>query len=401
MSELINNSSLRLENLCLFSERLINGENGNLLIEEYKTFIETVNAAEAMQVFDYLLVKGYALEKVKQNVGKIINVFFKSLDSIKWNKPTEGHLLYYMMLENREVEKRMNSIRPLIKKLLIEKSEDEKEIFESLLLKIRELKEYELHYIKKENILFSWLEKTFPEYRCIKLMWSFDDDFRKSIKNIEFILSSANPDKQELNKQLGKLFFVVFPLIFREEQIVFPVAMRAIPDHTWNEMMEQSFEIGWSYNVKPEYKSMPGPLFSNDNGLINLGTGYLNSEQLILLFENLPVDITFVDEHDEVRYFSGAKHRIFPRSKAIIGRKVQNCHPPESINIVNEIIDAFRTGIKDHADFWIKMRERFIHIRYFALRNEKGEYKGTIEVSQDITEIHALTGEQRLLSWKV
>jgi len=120
-----------------------------------------------------------------------------------------------------------------------------------------------------------------------------------------------------------------------------------------------------------------------------------------LMLNNLPVDITFVDEHDEVCYFSGAKHRIFPRSKAIIGRKVQNCHPPKSVHIVNEIIAAFRTGKKDHADFWIQMKGSFIHIRYFALRNESGEYKGTIEVSQDATDVRQLQGERRLLDWNI
>jgi DUF438 domain-containing protein len=118
-----------------------------------------------------------------------------------------------------------------------------------------------------------------------------------------------------------------------------------------------------------------------------------------MLLNNLPVDITFIDENDEVLYFSGAKDRIFPRSKAIIGRKVQNCHPPESVHIVNEIITAFRNGQNDHADFWIQMKSRFINIRYFALRNEQGLYKGTIEVSQDVTEIRSLQGECRLLEW--
>ena len=135
-------------------------------------------------------------------------------------------------------------------------------------------------------------------------------------------------------------------------------------------------------------------------GLVDLGTGYLSPSQLILMMENLPVDITFVDENDEVCYFSGAKHRIFPRAKAIIGRKVQNCHPKESVHIVNEIVEAFRNGTKDHADFWIQMKGRFIHIRYFALRDEKNVYKGTIEVSQDVSEIRSLQGERRLLEWE-
>jgi DUF438 domain-containing protein len=118
-----------------------------------------------------------------------------------------------------------------------------------------------------------------------------------------------------------------------------------------------------------------------------------------MLLNSLPVDITFIDENDEVQYFSDGRTRIFPRSEAIIGRKVQNCHPPESVHIVNEILNTFRNGQKDHADFWIQMKDRFISIRYFALRNEQGEYKGTIEVSQDVTGLRSLHGERRLLEW--
>lgn len=400
MLQHIENSSHRLDQLHLFAKRLIDGENGKLLIEEFRNYIDTVNATEAMQVLDALLVDGYSLEKVKEYTGKLINVFFKSLDSIKWNKPAEGHFLYYLMLENREVEKRMNAIRPVIKKLFNEEGYDDKLLFAELQQLIDALKEYELHYIKKENILFSYIERVFPQYRCIKIMWSFDDDFRRSLKTIEGILRMDTPDKGSLNKELGKLFFIVFPLIFREEQIVFPVALRAVPENAWFEMMEQSFETGWCYGIQPVQKETHDSLFSNETGLVNLDTGLLNAEQLILLFNHLPVDITYVDQNDEVRYFSGAKHRIFPRSKAIIGRKVQNCHPPESVHIVNEIIDAFRSGRKSVADFRINMKGRFISIRYFALRNEKNEYCGTLEVSEDVTEIRAAQGEQRLLDWK-
>jgi uncharacterized protein len=136
------------------------------------------------------------------------------------------------------------------------------------------------------------------------------------------------------------------------------------------------------------------------NGLVDLITGLLTPEQIVMMLEGLPLDITYIDENDEVRYFSGAKHRIFPRSKAIIGRKVQNCHPPSSVHIVNEIVAAFRSGERDVAEFWIQLKERFIHIRYFALRDEIGNYRGTIEVSQDVTGIRELEGEQRLLHWK-
>ena len=164
-------------------------------------------------------------------------------------------------------------------------------------------------------------------------------------------------------------------------------------------MLLQSSETGWCFGVNPNIHDSPSVEGNALSDQIQLDTGLLKPEQISLMLNHLPVDITFVDENDEVSYFSGAKHRIFPRSKAIIGRKVQNCHPPESVHIVNEIIAAFRSGEKEHAEFWIQMKGRFIHIRYFVLRNESGEYKGTIEVSQDVTEIRQLQGERRLLDW--
>jgi hypothetical protein len=165
-------------------------------------------------------------------------------------------------------------------------------------------------------------------------------------------------------------------------------------------MLVQAHETGWCY-INPTLKSEANKTDKNlASGMTDLDTGVLSREQIIRLFENLPVDITFVDEEDTVRYFSGGKHRIFPRSNAIIGRKVQNCHPPESVHIVNQIVEAFRNGRKNEANFWINMKGKFIYIRYIALRSSTGEYKGTIEVSQDVTDIRSLEGERRLLSWE-
>ena len=395
-----NSNNERVNSLFNFARRLIDGENGNLLIEEYSQFIDTVNARETMQVLDNLLEYGYSVEKVKKNTGKIINVFHISLSSDFWEKPEKGHFLHYLMLENREVEKVMKEIRNVTKALFRGKNQDETILSGQLHQLVKNLKDYELHYIKKENILFPYIEKTFPQYRCLKLMWSFHDDFRRSLKVLDSLLKNNKPDKQLLNIELGKLFFVVLPIIFREEQIVFPVAIRVIPEKHWVEMLEQSAETGWSYGINPELSVKSHPVSDKHTGMINLNTGFLNQEQLITILNTLPVDITFIDENDEVCYFSEARQRIFPRSVSIIGRKVQNCHPPESVHIVNEIIDSFRNGSRDHADFWIQMNTRFIHIRYFALRNENREYRGTIEVSQDVTEIRSLEGEQRLLSWQ-
>lgn len=368
-------------------------------MESYRPVLDTVTPVETMQVLDLLLTEGIPLETVKAGTGKLINAFYKSLTKHTWEKPGTGHFLHYLMLENREAEKITSGIKSVVKKLF--GSEDPAAA--ALLTRLRELvvslKDYELHYTKKENILFPLLEKVFPQYRCLQLMWSFHDDFRKSIKSLELILSQENPDRERLTRELGKLFFVILPVIFREEQIVYPVAYRTIPAGEWDGMLQQGAEIGWCYITPPAVSLPSGNLMPGDGNRVNLGSGHLTPEQLVLLFCNLPVDITFVDEKDEVCFFSEVPDRIFPRSRAIIGRKVQNCHPPESVHIVNEIVDAFRSGQKDYADFWIQMRGRFILIRYFALRDNQRTYKGTIEVSQDATNIRSLEGERRLLDW--
>jgi len=400
MSEHLNNSGDMLRKLYEFASRLIDGENGRMLVDTYNQWIGRVNAEETMEVLDMLLAKGYPVEKVKANTGKIINVFHKSLDSREWDMPGEGHFLHYLMMENRAVEKIIDDIRPVIKAVLPGMNPISTEDLSRLRNFIDSLRQYELHYIKKENILFPYIEKSFPQHGCLQLMWSFHDDFRRSLKLLASILKAENPDTREFNAELGDLFFTILPVIFREEKIVFPVSYKYISPEDWHDMLEQSVETGWCFGVSPLFMGN-GKSRTGQAGLNDLVTGSLTTEQIILMLDHLPVEMTYVDENDEVRFFSGAEHRIFPRSAAIIGRKVQNCHPPESVNVVNDIIEAFRSGIKDHADFWINMKGRFIHIRYFAIRDKNGHYKGTLEVSQDVTAIRSLSGEQRLLDWKL
>jgi len=134
--------------------------------------------------------------------------------------------------------------------------------------------------------------------------------------------------------------------------------------------------------------------------ILQFGAGSLSKEEVEALLDTLPVDVTFVDKEDAVKYFSKAEKRIFVRTKAIIGRKVQLCHPQKSVHVVNRILDAFKTGKKDAAEFWIQKDNRLIHIRYLAVRDKDKKYLGTMEVTQDITDIKKIEGEKRLLDWK-
>jgi DUF438 domain-containing protein len=196
------------------------------------------------------------------------------------------------------------------------------------------------------------------------------------------------------------LYFDVKAIIFRDENILFPEMLITIPKEEMKQHLMESKDFEFPF-LKPKYKA---DTEKNDNqlfvdGQVNLSTGSITPEQIIMIFNHLPVDITYVDENDTVKFFSTPKHRIFPRTNAIIGRKVHNCHPPESVHIVERIVDAFRNGEKDEASFWIPMGQKFVLIKYFAIRDNDGNFRGTLEVSQEVSDIRSLEGERRLLDW--
>jgi len=232
-------------------------------------------------------------------------------------------------------------------------------------------------------------------------MWSFHDDIRRNLKEIIQLLQGNSFDIDEFNHLAGLIFFNMYAIKFREERILFPQILKNIPEKDLLQMLRESLDMPWPY-IKPqlEIKMIEMNEKEQKSGEINLQTGILFPEQIRLMLNHLPVDITYVDENDKVRYFSSPKKRIFPRSVSIVGRDVKNCHPPESVHVVEQIVEAFRNGEKDKADFWINMNNETILIQYFAVRDEQGTYRGVIEVSQEISEIKSLQGENRLLDWK-
>lgn len=234
-------------------------------------------------------------------------------------------------------------------------------------------------------------------------MWAMHDEARKRLEEVIRCLESEGCSEDELNIGLGGLFFALYGLAQKEELILFPSAGEVISRKEWEEMKEQSFEYGFSFVAAPEKEStgetrkitaeMTGDRF------LRTDTGVLDLEQVLMIFNTLPLDLTFVDEDNKVRFFTKPKDRIFPRSAAVIGRNVENCHPPESVHVVKEIIESFRNGSQDNAAFWINLKGRRIMIQYYALRDNEGRYKGVLEASQDITELSKLDGERRLLHW--
>lgn len=384
----------RIEDLKNYVQGVLNKEEGRNLYYSFKESLDQVTPQDAFEVFYAKLQEGYEPSEIIEILDRVVNVFHKSLSEYEWKKPKENSFLDILMKENRALEKKLDRIRPI---LLDRKIREKKDI---LLKELRELQEFDAHYLKKENILFPYLEKKNKYFEGLTIMWSLHDEARENIAKMIEILEEDKFDDNDFNIQIGKLFFSLLGIVHKEEHILFPAAMEVIEDSEWDEMNVQSLEYGFPFIESPVIEKKELNVKEFDGMTFKTDTGELTFEQVLLIFNALPVDLSFVDENNKLRYFTRPKDRIFPRSPAAIGRDVRNCHPAKSVHIVEEIIEELRSGRRDKATFWINLKGRMILIQYFALRNDKGEYKGVLEVSQDITEIRALEGERRLLQWE-
>ena len=399
-------SDKRVQDLLAFSMGIMSGENGKMLIEKYQEAIDNVTPHDMLALEDKQMQMGISPDMIKKDVEKIINVFSKGLERYEWQKPKEGIFLYYLMLENEAFKFKLNQIKKILRGYNGREASHFQEMKQELLPRFVEFKPFDYHYIKKENILFPYLEEIWDSYRPLKVMWSLHDDIRRTLKEVIALLEDPSTEWSDFNPILGKYYSLVFRMIQKEDIIIFPVATETVSDESWHEMHLQSFEYPFPFietPEKPQDESIKEQTDQDDllvPGMFVAETGRMTLEQVLLVFNHLPIDITVVDENDRVLFFNKPKERFFPRSPAIVGRSVNNCHPPESVHIVEEIVETFRKGERDTAIFWIELKGRFILIQYFALRNDDGEYKGVMEVSQDATEIRKLEGQRRLLNWE-
>jgi len=319
-----------------------------------------------------------------------------------------GHPVDTFRRENKELLKVVDQLEELYKNISSLKNETQiGPYFLQIKSHFNNLMDVEKHYLRKENLLFPYLEKygiTGPP----KVMWGKHNEIRELLKaSIEVLNSPEGLTPEEAETALQLVFKpasdAVADMTMKEDQILLPMVMDKLTDLEWYEIYNQTLEIGFClYDPDVEWKPDLGEadfMESHDSELIQLPSGSFTKAELQAILNMLPVDITFVDKNEKVKYFSQGKERIFHRSRAILNRDVKLCHPPASVHIVEQIQEDFRSGKEDHAPFWIQMKGKFVYIEYYALRDENGEFLGTLEVSQDLTDKKALEGEQRILSY--
>lgn len=386
------------------------GGDIEILKKHFAALVEDVSGAEIGAMEQQLIDEGLPEEEVRKLCDLHVKVFEESLEAQPAPETIPGHPLHTLAEENAALARIVGETRDILDRLrtasgpdsLADGKERLSELFD-------QLGQIEKHYLKKENQLFPRLEERGISGPS-KVMWAVHDDIRAHLKDFRRALDL---DNTELIVQTGRwVIQEIGDMVTKEEKILFPMAVETLDESDWAKVKKGEEEIGyawiapapaWAPEISPpaapaaEDKPAEPAAPRTEAGAISLEQGLLTPEQIDLLMTHLPVDISFVDEHDTVVYYSATPDRIFPRSPGVIGRKVQNCHPSRSVGVVEKILAAFRSGERSSAEFWIESGGRFIDIRYFALRDGKGAYRGALEVTQDVTAIRALRGERRLL----
>ncbi len=353
------------------------GEELEGLQSDFKEILVDVSATEVADMEQSLITSGELTAKQVTALCDLhVQVFKESLDVQQTPQATPGHPIHTYMNENKEAQRLID--------LLKQNPDDDSTI--------EELKKILTHYTRLQNQLFPLLEKADISGPST-VMWAKQDEIREMIKNL---------NKSNLNELLS----AIEEMIYKEENILFPMSLENLSEYDWVKVRTGEEEIGYAW-ISPGQDWKPiSPIDIHqvdqepESPKINLNTGSLTLKEIDLLLRHLPLDISFVGVDEEVKYYSATDDRIFPRSPAVIGRSVINCHPSKSYDKVQKIMTSFKEGKKDKAVFWIQMKGRFFLISYYAVRDDDGEFVGTLEATQDVTEVRSLEGEQRLLDWE-
>ncbi|MBN2610731.1 MAG: DUF438 domain-containing protein [Bacteroidales bacterium] len=409
MSELINNSTFRKAKLKELILKLHQGENPHQVRAELIKTLQNIPYGEVVEVEQELIMEGLPETEVLKLCDIHGEVLDGHIDTSAAKAIPKGHPVDVFIQENKELLKVVNKTEMLLDNMKSVSDKDFKSHTNVLLACFNELMDVDKHYKRKEYLVFPFLEKndtTGPP----KVMWGKHDEIREQLKGCIEILRNDELRKGDLEDALDLVFRPVLKALAdmtkKEEEILFPMSMDVLTVDDWWQVHRQTLEFGFTlYDPQVEWK--PEGVFEKEtsqsatgiDGTIQLPSGSFTAAEIMAILNTVPADMTFVDKNDKVKYFTQGSHRIFARSRSIINRDVRLCHPPGSVHIIEKILDDFKSGRASHAPFWIQMHGKFIHIEYFALRDEKGEYLGTLEVSQDLTELRKLEGEKRILSY--
>lgn len=378
--------------------------------ERFSHFLGSVSSEEIARIEDELVKEGIPREEIQHLCDIHLSVFKEQLEKQK-PQVSLDHPIGILIEEHKIMLQLAEKIESISKTLnLTEEMKDIEDGVHGLEHIARDLIDSEKHYLREENVLFPVIEGhgiTEPP----AVMWMEHDKIREKKKIFsklvnEYDMMGFRDFKIRLSEVSTTLTELLRSHFFKENNILFPTALKVVTAEEWRNIRGEFDEIGYCCFTPPIPKAAPVAAeaqmeeASKRDDVLEFETGFLSKAEIEAVLDTIPIDVTFVGADDTVKYFNKSEERIFVRSKSVIGRKVELCHPQKSVHIVKRILEAFKKGEKDKAEFWIKVKDRLIYIRYFAVRDENGKYIGTLEVTQDLTDLRRIEGEKRLLDWK-
>jgi hypothetical protein len=391
-------------------KELHGGVSPTAVKEKFKEVLKGTKPEDIAKIEQELVKEGMPREELQRLCDVHMAVIGEQVQDQELHIPA-GHPISILIEEHRVLLEKAERLATLVK--MIDEACDSVYVGDALTelqSVVKDFQDSEKHYLREENVLFPTMEKhgvTEPP----AIMWMEHNRIREVKKKLHDLVEEWNTMpysdfKARLTEAAGPLCSVLPDHFFKENNILFPTALQVVTDKEWEDVRKDFDEIGYTSftprNVLAAFRvAKPVPITAKPSAdTLQFETGSLSKEEAEAILDTLPVDISFIDKDDRVKYFNKAEKRIFVRTKAVIGRSVQLCHPQKSIDIVNRIVEAFTTGEKDTAEFWITMNNRLVHIRYFAVRDKNGKYLGTMEVTQDLTDLKKIEGQKRLLDWK-
>ncbi len=410
MSEIIDNQKQQRVNIMKdLVRKLHDGEDSEKVKSQLEDLLDKADYSDVFAMEIQLIEEGIPQENIQKLCDTHTDVLKSHLDAQEIPQTIPGHPVHTFFQENIAINEKTGLVKLLIKDIENSSERDALPKMREIQQHLNDLMDVDKHYRRKENLLFPYFEKN-RKPGPPAVMWGKDDEVRNLLKTTISGLQQID----EITKSEAMPFneMAVLPavialeeMVYKENKIMFPIALDMLSESEWYQIYVQSEEIGFCLYV-PEFIWTPSEdvdieeiKLKNIDGIVQMPTGSFSVEELISMFCAFPFDITYVDKNDDVRFFSNSPDRVFDRNRAILGRKVQYCHPPSSVHIVNQILDDFKSGKQKRARFWIQMGQKLIYIVYYAIRDAEGNYSGTLEVTQDVTEIKELKGEQRLLSY--
>ena len=390
------------EDLRALIQRLHDGEDAELVKQEFKEKFGTVASSEIAEMERDLIMSGLPIEEVQRLCNIHAAVFEGSIEDIHSVQKIDeepGHPLFVFRRENDGLEEYLkNNLEVQLEKYEKNPNAENKV---DLLAEINGLTKLDRHYSRKENLFFPYLERegvTAPP----KVMWAVDDDIRDLWKAL---LKDEAESTSHFVANVKLLIEEVRAMIKKENEILAPLLIDKLKPADWKVISEESYQIGYAFNggiegASPSDAAMwlekqqgikhDEPKLADEEaieGLIKLPSGRIQLTELVYMLNTIPTDLTYTDAEDNVAYFSEGKHPVFARTRTIIGRDVRNCHPPKSLPVVNQLLEDFKAGTKDEETRVIIRGTKILLVRYFAVRDEAGKYIGTVETTEEISEI--------------